>query len=116
MMEEVGYRTAIYSLEGVTGSQRQYMTWLIDTCATDGVGIDDVLEPAAVDLLAARLRTPLQIGGSFKDPSFHPEAGPLILRTAAAAALYSVAPPAALLALIETGPGKDIDCGPARGS
>ena len=61
MMEEIGYRTAIYSLEGVTGSQRQYMTWLIDTCATDGVGIDDVLEPAAVDLLAARLRTPLQI-------------------------------------------------------
>jgi type II secretory pathway predicted ATPase ExeA len=61
MMEEIGYRTAIYSLEGVTGSQRQYMTWLIDTCATDGVGIDDMLEPAAVDLLAARLRTPLQI-------------------------------------------------------
>jgi type II secretory pathway predicted ATPase ExeA len=61
MMEEIGYRTAIYSLEGVTGSQREYMTWLIDTCAIDGVEIDDVLEPAAVDLLAARLRTPLQI-------------------------------------------------------
>ena len=61
MMEEIGYRTAIYSLEGVTGSQREYMTWLIGTCAIDGVGIDDVLEPAAVDLLAARLRTPLQI-------------------------------------------------------
>ena len=41
MMEEIGYRTAIYSLEGVTGSQREYMTWLIDTCAIDGVGIDD---------------------------------------------------------------------------
>ena len=61
MMEEIGYRTAIYSIEGVTGSQREDMTWLIDTCAIDGVGIDDVLEPAAVDLLAARLRTPLQI-------------------------------------------------------
>jgi hypothetical protein len=36
-----------------------------------------------------------------------------LLRTAAAAALYSVAPPAALLALIETGPGKSLDCGPA---
>jgi hypothetical protein len=33
MMEEIGYRTAIYSLEGVTGSQREYMTWLIDTCS-----------------------------------------------------------------------------------
>ena len=61
MMEEVGYRTAIYSLEGVTGSQREYMTWLIKTCSDGGVEIGDVLEPGAVDLLAARLRTPLQI-------------------------------------------------------
>ncbi|MFL6620907.1 MAG: AsmA family protein, partial [Povalibacter sp.] len=74
------------------------------------------LIPQPKDKSPLSLRTPLQIGGTFKDPSFHPEAGPLILRTAAAAALYSVAPPAALLALIETGPGKDIDCGPARGS
>ena len=28
---------------------------------TDGVRVDDILDPAAVDLLAARLRTPLQI-------------------------------------------------------
>jgi hypothetical protein len=28
-------------------------SWLIDTRAIDGVEIDDVLEPAAVDLLAA---------------------------------------------------------------
>ncbi len=34
---------------------------LIDTCAGEGIGIDDVLDPAAVDLLAACLRTPLQI-------------------------------------------------------
>jgi len=60
-MEEVGYRTATFALEGVAGSQREYMTWLIETCAKDGVTIDDILEPAAVDLLAARLRTPLQI-------------------------------------------------------
>lgn len=60
------------------------------------------------------LRGPLKIGGNFKDPSFRPEAGPLILRAAAATALYSVAPPAALLALIETGPGENIDCGPAQ--
>ena len=61
MMEESGYRTAIYALDGVTGSQRESMTWLIDMCAGEGIGIDDVLEPAAVDRLAARLRTPLQI-------------------------------------------------------
>jgi len=55
---------------------------------------------------------PLKLDGSFKDPSFHPETGPLAARTAAAAALYTLAPPAALLALIETGPGHNIDCGP----
>ena len=69
-------------------------------------------------IMPVALRVPLRIGGTFKDPSFRPEAGPLIARTAAAAALYTLAPPAALLALIETGPGESIDCGPAvaRGS
>jgi hypothetical protein len=45
-----------------------------------------------------------------------PEPAPLAGRIAAAAALYAVAPPAALLALIETGPakGERIDCGPAE--
>jgi type II secretory pathway predicted ATPase ExeA len=60
-MEEIGYRTAMFSLEGVTGSQREYMTWLIATCAAEGVEIADIFDPAAVDLLASRLRTPLQI-------------------------------------------------------
>jgi uncharacterized protein involved in outer membrane biogenesis len=75
--------------------------------------IDLRLVPQPKDKSPISLRVPLKIGGSFKDPSFHPEGGPLLLRTAAAAALYSVAPPAALLALIETGPGKSLDCGPA---
>jgi uncharacterized protein involved in outer membrane biogenesis len=75
--------------------------------------IDLRLVPQPKDKSPVSLRVPLKIGGSFKDPSFHPEGGPLLLRTAAAAALYSVAPPAALLALIETGPGKSLDCGPA---
>jgi type II secretory pathway predicted ATPase ExeA len=60
-MEEIGYRVTTFSLEGVTGSQREYITWLINACTHEGVDIDDILEPAAVDLLASRLRTPLQI-------------------------------------------------------
>ena len=36
-------------------------TWLIKICSDGGVEIGVVLEPAAVDLLAVRLRTPLQI-------------------------------------------------------
>jgi hypothetical protein len=77
--------------------------------------IDLRLLPQPKDRSPLALRVPLKIGGTFKDPSFHPEAGPLILRGAAAAALYSIAPPAALLALIETGPGKkeSLDCSKA---
>jgi uncharacterized protein involved in outer membrane biogenesis len=69
------------------------------------------LVPQPKDRSPLTIRVPLIIGGTFKDPSFHPEAKPLLARTAAAAALYTLAPPAALLALIETGPGVNIDCG-----
>lgn len=60
-MEEVGSRTTIFPLEGVTGSQREYIAWLITSCAREKLKVESVLEPAALDLLAARLRTPLQI-------------------------------------------------------
>jgi type II secretory pathway predicted ATPase ExeA len=60
-MEEIGYRTAVFSLEGVTGSQREYIEWMLTTCAADQVKVDAILDPAAVDMLASRLRTPLQI-------------------------------------------------------
>jgi type II secretory pathway predicted ATPase ExeA len=60
-MEEIGYRTVVFSLEGITGSQREYLRWLLGTCTGEGVKVDDILDPAAVDLLASRLRTPLQI-------------------------------------------------------
>lgn len=60
-LEEVGSRTTVFTLEGVTGSQREYIEWILGACAQDGVKVDDILDPAALDLLALRLRTPLQI-------------------------------------------------------
>jgi hypothetical protein len=60
-MEEIGNRTTVFSLEGVTGSQREYIAWLLASCAVDKVTVDDILDRAALDLLASRLRTPLQI-------------------------------------------------------
>ena len=60
-LEEVGSRTTVFTLEGVTGAQREYIRWLIGVCAAEGVLVDDVIDPAALDLLASRLRTPLQI-------------------------------------------------------
>lgn len=72
---------------------------------------DLTLRPQPKDKSLVSLRSPLRVAGTFRDPSVRPKAGPLALRGAAAALLYSVAPPAILLALLETGPGEDSDCG-----
>ena len=68
------------------------------------------LIPQPKDRSLLSLRVPLTIGGTFKSPKVRPEIGPLALRSAVAAGLFAIAPPAALLALIETGPGQDIEC------
>jgi len=60
-MEEIGSRSNILTLEGMIGSQREYITWLIDACGSEGTKLLDVLTVEAVDLLSERLRTPLQI-------------------------------------------------------
>lgn len=73
--------------------------------------LDLLLRPRPKDISILALRSPLRIGGSFKDPSFRPDFKALGLRGAIALTLGSIAPPAALLATIETGPGKDADCG-----
>jgi AsmA family protein len=69
------------------------------------------LKPRPKDPSPISLRSPLRLTGTLKHPKIRPEAGPLIARGLLAAALYAVAPPAALLALIETGPGEDTGCG-----
>jgi len=73
--------------------------------------LDLLLKPRPKDFSPLSLRSPLRVRGTLKQPSIRPQGGPLILRAAAAVALYSLAPPAALLALLETGPGEDADCG-----
>jgi type II secretory pathway predicted ATPase ExeA len=60
-LEEIGLRTDTFSLDGITGSQREYIHWLLSTCAEHPQGPDGIISPEAVDLLASRLRTPLQI-------------------------------------------------------
>jgi len=55
-------------------------------------------------------RTPIHVEGPFSNPGYTLEAGPLIARGGAAAALSVLNPIAAVLALIETGPGKDANC------
>ncbi len=69
------------------------------------------LRPRPKDRSLFALRSPLVLGGTFKDPSFRPDMKRLGLRGAIALALGSIAPPAALLATIELGPGEDSGCG-----
>ncbi len=73
--------------------------------------LDLVLRPRPKDRSIFSLRSPLLLTGNFKDPSFRPDLKRLGLRAAIALTLGTILPPAALLATIETGPGKDSACG-----
>jgi uncharacterized protein involved in outer membrane biogenesis len=73
--------------------------------------LDLLLKPRPKDRSILTFRSPLRIGGTFADPSFFPDLKALGVRGAIAVALATITPPAALLATIETGPGKDADCG-----
>lgn len=72
---------------------------------------DLTLRPRPKDRSLFALRSPLLVTGTFKDPSFRPDLKRVGLRGAIALTLGSIAPPAALLATIETGPGEDLQCG-----
>ena len=74
--------------------------------------LDLRLKPQPKDRSFLSLRAPLLVVGSFKDPEFRPDYKRVTLRGIAAAVLGSLAPPAALLAVFESGPGKDISCRP----
>ena len=56
------------------------------------------------------LRTPFNIGGTFVNPSVLPDFGVLGARVGGAIGLGLLNPLAALIPLIETGPGQDADC------
>ena len=60
-MEEIGYRTTTFEFEGVSGHRRKFITWLLKACVDDGINPADIMDADAIDLLAERLRTALQI-------------------------------------------------------
>lgn len=60
-MEEIGYRATVFSFDGIAGSQREYIDWLLRTCAAEKTKPAELIDESAIDLLAAKLRTPLQI-------------------------------------------------------
>lgn len=72
--------------------------------------LDLKLRAQPKDFSPLAFRAPLKLTGTFKQPHFGPEKGPITMRAVASAVLYSLAPPAALAALFDKGNGKDADC------
>jgi uncharacterized protein involved in outer membrane biogenesis len=71
---------------------------------------DMTIEPKPKKPGILSLRTPIRVQGSFRNPEITLEKGPLALRTVGALALGLINPLAALIPLIETGPGVDTEC------
>ena len=59
--EEIGARTTIFSFEGIKGREKQYLEWLPSKCLPAKISVDTVVEDDAVDLMAEKLTTHLQI-------------------------------------------------------
>jgi type II secretory pathway predicted ATPase ExeA len=60
--EEIGNRATVFSLDNVHGDNRQYIYWLLEQCTKPGTAPETLFDEEAIDFLAERLKTPLQIG------------------------------------------------------
>jgi uncharacterized protein involved in outer membrane biogenesis len=72
--------------------------------------LDLTLKPDTKSLRIFSLRSPLYVRGTFSQPDVSVDKGVLAARAGGAVALAVVAPLAALIPLINTGPGKDSPC------
>lgn len=61
-MEEIGDRVTVIEFGGLRDQQRDYIDWVLKASLKDTVKPGDVLTDGAATLLAAKLKTPLQIG------------------------------------------------------
>ena len=72
--EEIGNRSTMFSLDNAHGANREYILWLLEQCTRPGTNANTLFADEAVDLMAERLTTPLQIVqhlGLALDSSFH---------------------------------------------
>ncbi len=49
-MEEIGYRTTTFEFEGVSGNRREFINWLLKTCARDGVKPADLMDALQIEM------------------------------------------------------------------
>ena len=116
----VEIRCAVADLQ-IEGGVMTAKTLVIDTTDTNIIGqgtvnfrdetLDIRLEPHPKDISLLSARSPINVTGTFKEPSVAPEAGSLAARGAVAAALGTLLTPlAALVALVDPGGGENADC------
>ena len=72
--------------------------------------LDLTLQPDSKGVRIISLRSPLYVKGTFSDPDVSVDKGVLALRAGGALALAAVAPFAALLPLVNAGPGEQSEC------
>ena len=73
--------------------------------------MDMYFRPYPKDMSILSLRSPLKLGGTLGAPTAGPDKGALGGRAGLALALGAINPLLALAATVETGPGKDANCG-----
>lgn len=76
-----------------------------------GEQMDLRINPETKALRLFSLRSPLYVRGPFSKPDVSVDKGVLAMKAGGAIALAAAAPVAALIPLINTGPGEDSDCG-----
>ncbi|OYO25797.1 AsmA family protein [Janthinobacterium sp. PC23-8] len=105
---------------GVTHGLMQTRQFIVDTddatLHVDGTvnleneRLDLTLRPDSKGVRIFSLRSPLYVKGTFSDPDVSVDKGVLALRAGGALALAAVAPFAALLPLVNAGPGEQSEC------
>ena len=60
-MEEVGDRTTLFEFGGLRDRQRDFIDWVLRASLEEGVEPEEIITDDAATLLAARLKTPLQL-------------------------------------------------------
>ena len=61
-MEEIGDRATVFEFGGLRDQQRNYIDWVLRTSLKETVEPEETLTAEAATALAAKLKTPLQIG------------------------------------------------------
>jgi uncharacterized protein involved in outer membrane biogenesis len=110
-LADVGFERGVMSSRAVVFDTADTIVDARGTADLANERLDLKVTPLPKDKSPLALRVPFTVQGSFADPSVKPEMGKLLARGGGALLLGALVNPiAALIPLIETGPGQDSDC------